>query len=294
MPKLYRTLRTKPKPRQAARQTVRKPHRTDRTIRLRSQADQPPKPALPTRAQRLHKLLSQAGVSSRRKAETLIQAGKVQVNGQTITRLGTSADPRRDTIVVDAQPVSFDPARLYFLLNKPTGVVSTLADPEGRPTVRELLAEVRERIFPVGRLDYYSAGLLLLTNDGELTARLLHPRYQIPRTYHVKLTGRCLPRALARLKNGVPLADGRLSGPVELRTIRRTERKTWIELTLHQGRHHEVRQMCEAIGYPVEKLIRVRFGPIVLSDLVPGAYRPFAPIEVQSLKRAVGLAPGPK
>lgn len=190
--------------------------------------------------------------------------------------------------------MSFDSARLYFLLNKPTSVVSTLADPEGRPTVRELLGEVRERVFPVGRLDYHSAGLLLLTNDGELTARLLHPRYQIARTYHVKLTGRCSPRVLARLKNGVPLADGRLSGPAEIRTIRRTERKTWIELTLHQGRHHEVRQMCDAVGYPVEKLIRVRFGPILLTELVPGAYRPLAPVEVQSLKRAVGLTPGSK
>ena len=242
------------------------------------------------RAQRLHKLLSQAGVSSRRKAETLIEAGKVQVNGQTVTRLGTTADPRRDTIVVDGQPVSFDSARLYFLLNKPTGVVSTLADPEGRPTVRELLGEVRERVFPVGRLDYHSAGLLLLTNDGELTARLLHPRYQIPRTYHAKLTGACGPRVLSKLKHGVRLADGSLSGPADLRTIRRSERKTWIEITLRQGRHHEVRQMCDAVGHPVEKLIRIRFGPILLTDLAPGAYRPLAPFEIQSLKRDVGLS----
>jgi 23S rRNA pseudouridine2605 synthase len=233
-------------------------------------------------------------VSSRRKAETLIQAGKVQVNGQTITRLGTTADPRRDTIVVDGQPVSFDSARLYFVLNKPTGVVSTLADPEGRTTVRELLGGVRERVFPVGRLDYHSAGLLLLTNDGELTARLLHPRYQIPRTYHAKLTGACSPHVLSRLKNGVRLTDGRLSGPAEIRTIRRNERKTWIEITLGEGRHHEVRQMCDAIGYPVEKLIRVRFGPLLLTELALGAYRPLAPIEVQALKRAVGLASGSK
>ncbi len=291
MPKISRAPRGQSKTRHTAEQTARKPHRTAHNAPV-SQADQPLQPTRPARAQRLHKLLSQAGVSSRRKAETLIQAGKVQVNGQTITRLGTTADPKHDTIVVDGQAVSFDLSWLYFLLNKPTGVVSTLADPERRTTVRELLGKVRERVFPVGRLDYHSAGLLLLTNDGELTARLLHPRYQIPRTYHVKLTGKCSPRILTRLKNGVPLADGRLSGPVEIHTIRRSERKTWIELTLHQGRRHEVRQMCDAIGYPVEKLIRVRFGPLLLSDLVPGAYRPLAPVEVQSLKRAVGLLSG--
>ena len=213
----------------------------------------------------------------------------MQVNGQTITRLGTIADPRRDKIVVDGQLVSFDSAPLYFLLNKPTGVVSTLADPEGRTTVRELLRDVRERVFPVGRLDYHSAGLLLLTNDGELTARLLHPRYQIPRIYHAKVSGMCSPAVLTKLRNGVRLDDGTYTGPTDVRTIRKNERKTWLELTLREGRHHEVRRMCEAVGHRVEKLIRVSFGPVFLNELAPGKYRPLAPIEIQALKRAVGL-----
>lgn len=166
--------------------------------------------------------------------------------------------------------------------------MSTVSDPEGRSTVRDLLYSVRERIFPVGRLDYHTAGLLLLTNDGDLTARLLHPRYQIPRTYHAKVTGECHPAALARLKKGVRLDDRTTAGSADIRVIRRNERKTWLEITLQEGRHHEVRRMCEAIGYPVEKLIRVRFGPIVLNDLAPGEYRPLAPMEIHALKRAVG------
>ena len=216
------------------------------------------------------------------------------MNGQTITQLGTTADPRRDQIVVDGQLLSFETASLYFLLNKPVGVVSTVSDPEGRSTVRDLLRGVRERVFPVGRLDYHTAGLLLLTNDGDLTARLLHPRYRIPRTYHAKVTGECHPAALARLKKGVRLDDGTTTGLADIRMVRRNERKTWLEITLHEGRHHEVRRMCEAVGYPVEKLIRVRFGPIVLNDLAPGEYRPLAPVEIQALKRAAGLAAGPR
>src|SRR3989441_6143069 len=143
----------------------------------------------PTQAERLHKILSRAGVASRRAAETLIRTGRVRVNGETVTRLGTTADPRRDHILVDGRPLSFPPRPLYFLLHKPVGVVSTLKDPQGRPTVRDLLRGVQERVFPVGRLDYASSGLLLLTNDGELTERLLHPRYQLPRAYHAKVSG---------------------------------------------------------------------------------------------------------
>ena len=211
------------------------------------------------------------------------------MNGETITRLGTTANPKRDKIVVDGQLLSFDSAPLYFLLNKPTGVISTLADPEGRETVRELLRNVRERIFPVGRLDYLSAGLLLLTNDGELTARLLHPHYQIPRIYHAKVSGVCNSIVLKKLRTGVRLEDGTQTGAAEVRTIRKNERKTWLELTLREGRHHEVRRMCEAVGHRVEKLIRVSFGPIMLNELAPGEYRPLAPIEIHALKRAVGL-----
>jgi 23S rRNA pseudouridine2605 synthase len=219
-------------------------------------------------------------------AETLIQQGRVQVNGEIVTRLGTTADPRHDHILLDGQPLSAPPKPLYFLLHKPIGVVSTLKDPQGRPTVRELLQGVQERVFPVGRLDYASSGLLLLTNDGELTERLLHPRYQLPRTYQVKVQGVPTLAALQALRHGVRLEDGTVSAPATVQVLRKREAKVWLELTLREGRNREVRRMCEAVGYPVEKLVRVRFGPLDLSDLPIGAYRPLTPLEIRALKRA--------
>jgi len=213
----------------------------------------------------------------------------VQVNGETITRLGTTADPRRDRILVDGRPLVFPAAPSYFLLHKPAGVVSTLKDPQGRPTVRELLHGVRERVFPVGRLDYDSAGLLLLTNDGDLTERLLHPRYQILRTYHAKVTGLPTPEALNALRGGVRLDDGTFTAAAAVLVLRRSERKTWLEVTLSEGRNREVRRMCEAVGHRVEKLVRVRFGPLVLDDLPAGAYRPLTPAEVRALIRTTRL-----
>jgi 23S rRNA pseudouridine2605 synthase len=210
----------------------------------------------------------------------------VKVNGETVTRLGTTADLQRDRILVDGQPLVVPSTFLYFLLHKPVGVVSTLRDPQGRPTVRDLLHDVRERVFPVGRLDYDSAGLLLMTNDGELTERLLHPRYQIPRTYHVKVSGVLIPEVLKKLRSGVRLDDGTVTDPATVQILRTSERKAWLEITLREGRNREVRRMCEAVGYRVEKLIRVRFGPLVLTDLPAGAYRPLSTAEVAALKRA--------
>lgn len=210
------------------------------------------------------------------------------MNGQTVTRLGTTADPYRDRITVDGRLVDVTSTpRLYFLVHKPVGVVSTLKDPQGRPTVRELLKGVRERVFPVGRLDYHSAGLLLLTNDGELAERLLHPRSQVPRTYHVKIAGHPTLHVLRTLRSGVRLPDGTVTAPARVRILRASERKTWLEMTLQEGRNREVRRMWEAVGYEVEKLIRVRFGPLVLADLPPGGYRPLQPAELRALKRAV-------
>jgi 23S rRNA pseudouridine2605 synthase len=172
-------------------------------------------------------------------------------------------------------------------------VVSTLKDPQGRPTVRDLLRGVRERVFPVGRLDYDSAGLLLLTNDGELTQRLLHPRYQIPRTYHVKITGILSPEALKSLRSGVRLDDETFTSPAQVRVLRTSERKTWLEMTLREGQNREVRRMCEAVGHRVEKLVRVRFGPLVLNDLAPGSYRQLTLAEIRSLKRVAALPSAP-
>jgi pseudouridine synthase len=200
------------------------------------------------------------------------------------------ADPRNDRILVDGRPLTPPKAPVYFLLHKPAGVVSTLKDPEGRPTVRELLKGVRERVFPVGRLDYDSSGLLLLTNDGELTEHLLHPRHQIPRTYHAKVAETPAPETLQALRHGVRLDDGTTTAPAAVRVMRITYRKAWLEITLHEGRNREVRRMCEAVGHRVDKLIRVRFGPLALSNLAPGAYRPLLPTEVRALQRLVERA----
>jgi pseudouridine synthase len=210
------------------------------------------------------------------------------VNGETVTRLGTTADPQHDRILVDGKPLVFAATPLYFLLHKPAGVVCTLKDPQGRPTVRDLLRNVHERVFPVGRLDYDSAGLLLLTNDGDLTERLLHPRYQLPRTYHVKVTGSPTLATLNQLRGSVRLDDGTLTSPAQVQVLRRNERKTWLEITLREGKNREVRRMCEAVGHRVEKLIRVRFGPLLLTDLAIGAYRQLTTSEVQALKRVAG------
>lgn len=209
------------------------------------------------------------------------------MNGETVMRLGTTADPRHDRILVDGQPLVF-PEFLYFIVHKPIGFVSTLSDPEGRPTVRDLLRNVRERVFPVGRLDFNSSGLLLLTNDGALTERLLHPRYQIPRTYHAKLGGTPTHQALQALRSGVRLDDGTITSPAKVRVLRGNEQKTWLEITLREGRNREVRRMCEAIGYKVEKLIRVAFGPLSLDDLPVGAFRELSQKELRLLKQTTG------
>ncbi|HXG22875.1 MAG TPA: pseudouridine synthase [Methylomirabilota bacterium] len=224
-------------------------------------------------------------MASRRTAEEMILAGRVQVDGETVTRLGTTADPRNDRILVDGRPLCFPRSRVYILLHKPVGVVCTLRDPEGRPTIRDLLKHVRERVYPVGRLDYDSSGLLLLTNDGELTEHLLHPRYQIPRTYHAKVVGIPSPETLRRLRNGVRLDDGTVTSPAKVEVLRTSDRKTWLEITLREGRNREVRRMGEAVGHRVEKLIRVRFGSLELGALPSGAYRLLTEREVRALRR---------
>jgi pseudouridine synthase len=191
-------------------------------------------------------------------------------------------------------PLGVPPKPLYFLLHKPVGVVSTLKDPQGRLTIRDLLQGVQERVFPVGRLDYASSGLLLLTNDGELTERLLHPRYQLPRTYQAKVSGVPTLAALQALRQGVRLEDGTVSAPATVQILRKRETKAWLELTLREGRNREVRRMCAAVGFPVEKLVRVRFGPLELKDLPVGAYRLLTPLEIRTLKQtAAALSASP-
>ncbi len=205
-----------------------------------------------------------------------------------VTELGTKANPRTDRITVDGRTLRVADEPLYVLLHKPVGVVTTLSDPEGRPTVRDLLRDVRTRVFPVGRLDFHSSGLLLLTNDGELALRLMHPRYGVRKTYHVKVKGTPSADVLAQLASGVRLEEGR-TAPATVRVLRTREQKTWLEITLGEGRRREVRRMCERIGHPVEKLARVALGPLALGKLRPGAHRLLTVREVLQLRHAVGL-----
>jgi 23S rRNA pseudouridine2605 synthase len=238
-----------------------------------------------TSGERLQKILSHAGISSRRAAEILIREGRVAVNGQTVTELGTRANPHRDKITIDGKPLRGSAPPIYILLNKPVGVMTTLVDPGGRPTVRDLLGGVRQRVFPVGRLDFHSAGLLLLTNDGELALRLTHPRYGVRKTYEVKVKGRPEAAQLAALAGGVRLADG-VSAPAAVRVLEASERKTWLSITLAEGKNRQVRRMCEAVGLAVEKLVRVALGPLALGKLPPGAWRHLEPEEVARLRAA--------
>lgn len=205
-----------------------------------------------------------------------------------MTEPGAKADPRRDRITVDGRPLPAPP-RVYVLLHKPRGVVTTLADPQGRPTVRDLVPRLRQRVFPVGRLDFHSSGLVLLTNDGALAARLMHPRHGVRKRYLVKVKGEPSAEALARLERGVRLPEGR-TAPATVRVVRAQDGKTWLEIGIAEGRKHEVRRMCLAVGHPVEKLRRVALGPLELGKLPPGAARDLTEAEVRALRRAVGLA----
>ena len=232
--------------------------------------------------ERLQKIIAAAGVTSRRKAEELVLQGRVSVNGHVVRELGSKADPDRDKILVDGKPLPRSQGHLVILLNKPTGVVSTVHDPQGRPTVLTLLAGVKQRVYPVGRLDYNSSGLLLLTNDGELTNFLTSRASQIPRTYHVKLEGQPSPKDLARLEHGIVL-DGRPTAPCKIRLVSERE-KPWYEITLTEGRYHQVRRMFERTGHGVVKLKRVRFAFLSDHGLAPGKFRHLSEPEIDRLK----------
>jgi len=230
---------------------------------------------------RLQKILSAAGVASRRAAERLMAEGRVSVNGETITELGSRADPDQDDIRVDGRRVRVATERIYVLLNKPRGYLTTRSDPEGRRTILDLLPRVREYLYPVGRLDYDSEGLLLLTNDGDLAARLTHPRHEIERTYHARVRGVPDDAALTSLARGIVI-DGRRTAPAKIRLLP----SAILEITIHEGRSRQVRKMCEAVGHPVSRLQRVRFGPIADPRLKAGSYRELTTREVALLRKA--------
>ena len=231
---------------------------------------------------KVQKILSEAAVASRRKAEELIREGRVTVNGRT-AQIGDRADPSCDHIKVDGRRVSLPPSKIYILVHKPKGVVTTVDDPEGRKTVLDLLSPSNRRLFPVGRLDYDAEGLLLLTDDGDLAHRLSHPSFHIPRTYRVKVKGKPTPAEIRRLSQGIYLEDGRTAS-CRVGSLKETEENAWLEMVLYEGRNRQVKRMWEKLGYPVLKLKRVAFAGLSLGRLQPGEYRALRPAEVQRLK----------
>jgi pseudouridine synthase len=233
--------------------------------------------------ERLQKIIARAGITSRRKAEEFILEGRVKVNGRVVTELGSKADPERDHVKVDGKLIHFKQPRAYLILNKPKGYVTTLSDPEGRPTVLDLLKGVRQRVFPVGRLDYDTEGLLLLTNDGDLAHALMHPSYEVPKTYLAKVKGVLTDDKIKKLEKGVPLPDGK-TAPCSIKKVRKTQENSWLEVTLHEGKKRQVRRMLERVGHPVLKLKRIRYAFLELAGLLPGQYRHLSPQEVKRLK----------
>jgi 23S rRNA pseudouridine2605 synthase len=232
--------------------------------------------------ERLQKILSGAGVASRRESETFITAGRVAVNGTVVTELGSKADPDKDRITLDGKPLRLKLERVYLLLYKPAGYVTTLKDPEGRPTVTDLVKGVGERVYPVGRLDYNTEGLLLLTNDGDWANRLAHPRHEVEKEYLVKVRGQVIPDQVRRLADGVELDDG-MTAPARVMIVHESERNSRLTITIHEGRYRQVRRMCEAVGLAVASLKRTRYGFLDLGELRAGEYRRLTPHEVKQL-----------
>jgi 23S rRNA pseudouridine2605 synthase len=243
-------------------------------------------------AERLQKIIATAGIASRRKAEELITQGRVTVNGQVIRELGSKADPEQDHIKVDGKRLRGPERNVYLLLNKPKGYVTTVSDPEGRPTVMELVKHVGERIYPVGRLDYLSEGLLLLTNDGSLANHLMRAASHVPKTYLVKVSGQPAEEDIGKLRRGIRLgsppgerrAAPAHTAPAQVRLLREAE-NPWYEVTLIEGKNRQIRRMFEEIGHHVEKIKRVRYGPLTL-DVEPGQFRALTPREVAMLRRS--------
>jgi 23S rRNA pseudouridine2605 synthase len=228
---------------------------------------------------RLQKLLSQANVTSRRKAEELIQSGRVKVNGKIIRELGSKADPDKDRIEVDGKRIEPKQPKIAVLLYKPDGYITSMKDPEGRPTVTQLVDSIPVRLFPVGRLDYHTEGLLILTNYGELAQSIQHPSRAIAKVYWAKVKGIPTPQQIGQLRKGIVI-EGRKTLPARADVIE-TRKNAWLEISIHEGRQNQIRKMCEAVGHPVIKLRRIAIGFLRDTKLKPGEYRPLTPQEVK-------------
>jgi len=231
---------------------------------------------------RLQKILAEAGIASRRKAEEIIQAGCVTVNGVPVTELGAKADPAADTIAYNGKKITKGQPKIYIMMHKPEGVVTTATDPEGRKTVLDLLPKISARLYPVGRLDYDSSGLLLLTNDGGLTQRLTHPRTGIKKTYHVTVKGIPSPSALRKFAGGL-FIEGKRTAACEVSLVRRMDNDALLQVIIGEGRNRQIRKMCAAIGHPVIKLKRIALGTLRLKDLPKGEWRYLNEQEVKQL-----------
>jgi len=240
--------------------------------------------------QRLQKIIADAGITSRRKAEQIILEGRVSVNGKPVSKLGSKADPACDHIRVDGRLITGSTEYVYLLVNKPVGYVSTVSDPERRPTVVSLARGIKQRVYPVGRLDYHTSGLMILTNDGEMANFLMSRAAAVPRTYHAKLEGRPEAEALVQLERGVAL-DGRRTEPCQIRALDQAP-KPWYEITLVEGRYHQVRRMFERTGKGVVKLKRVRIAFLTDKGLAPGQVRHLTRGEVERLKNWKGERSG--
>lgn len=241
--------------------------------------------------ERIQKVLARAGISSRREAEKMILEGRVTVNGKLVDQLGFKVDPLKDHIKVDGKRVSGPEPKVTYLLYKPKGYLSTVRDPAGRPTVMDLMRGVKWRVYPLGRLDFDAEGLLLMTNDGELAFQLSHPRFSVPRTYWVKVKGFPEEKRLMRLRRGLQLEDGPARA-LSVRLLWKTEKHSWIESVVNEGRNHLIKRMFFAIGHPVLKLKRVGFGPIHLGRLSPGQFRLLTDEEMERLRGAIEEARG--
>lgn len=245
--------------------------------------------------ERLQKIMAQAGVASRRKCEELILEGKVQVNGETVTELGTKADPAQDIITVSGKPIKNE-KKVYIMLNKPKGVITSASDPEGRKIVSDYLKGIKERVYPIGRLDYDTEGLLLLTNDGEFANLLSHPKYHVPKTYLATVKGVPHGTELDKLRQGIMLEDG-MTAPaeVEYKDVDPDNKQSVISITIHEGRNRQVRRMFEAISHPVTRLKRISYGDLLLQNLKRGLYRHLTADEInQLLQMAKAAKPGGK
>lgn len=238
---------------------------------------------------RIQKIIADLGICSRRKAEEMIEEGRIVVNGQ-MAELGQKADPEVDHLKLDGKLLTRRPGpKVYYAFHKPRSVISTLEDPQGRQTVGDFLTKIKARIYPIGRLDYDSEGLLLLTNDGDFTQAVLHPSKKTPKIYEVKIKGLLSDEEQEKLENGIWLKDGK-TAPAKVRKLRRAKENSWVKMTIHEGKKRQIRRMMDRVNHSVIRLIRVRVGGIELGHLNPGEMRPLTPDEIQKIRANAALS----